>query len=174
MQKQFLEAGKIVSTHGLNGDFRCENWCDSADVFTSFEEFYLKDNDTEEPLKVLRSSPHKNIILLKFKGIDHIDNALPYVGKTLYINREQLKLDDGVYFIQDLIGLEVIDCQDGNSYGYISDVFFTGANDVYEVTNKETGKKHLIPAINEVIIKTDLHNNIMTIKPIKGMFDDEN
>ena len=97
---------------------------------------------------------------------------MPYVGKVVWMNREDFELEEGEYFIQDLIGLKVIDADNENKvYGELSDVSFTGANDVYHI--KKDGKEYLIPCIPDVVIDTDIYEGIMKIRPIKGIFGDE-
>ena len=93
-------------------------------------------------------------------------------GKIIYINRNDIKLEEGVNFVQDLIGLDVIDADNNTNYGKITDVLRTGANDVYEITDNN-GKTYLAPVIDEVIIKTDIDSGFTLIRPMKGIFDDE-
>ena len=81
-------------------------------------------------------------------------------------------MEEGTYFVQDLLGLEVFDADTGTRYGEISDVTQTGANDVYHIRG-ENGKEVLIPAIADVVLETDVENGRMVIRPLKGLFDDE-
>lgn len=170
-QKRYLEIGKIVAAHGIAGEVRVQPWCSTPDFFTQFTQLYFQKG--AETVTVERSRPHKNIILVKLAGTDTMDAAKKLVGKVLYCDREQVTLPEGTYFIQDLIGLTVVDAGDPKKvYGTLTDVFETGANDVYQVTD-EKGKNVLIPAIPLVIQKTDLTNGRMEITPMKGLFDDE-
>lgn len=93
-------------------------------------------------------------------------------GKILYINRSDVPLPEGRYFIQDVIGLEVLDEDTGRHYGKLTDVIKTGANDVYQVTD-ESGKNYLLPVIEQVILRTDLETGRLFIRPIRGIFEDE-
>ena len=93
-------------------------------------------------------------------------------GKTIYIDREEIVLDEGVNFVQDLLGLEVKDADNATVYGKITDVLRTGANDVYEITD-DNGKKYLAPVIDEVITETNVDDGYVLIRPMKGIFDDE-
>ena len=111
MIKEYLEVGKIVGTHGIKGECRVELWCDGGDFFSCFTTLYL-DKDGKKSISV-KSRPHKNIALMKIKGIDNIDDAIPLVGKVLYINRDDCPLPEDVYFVQDIIGCEVRDINDG-------------------------------------------------------------
>lgn len=172
MKKQFLEIGKIVSVHGLKGDVKVQPWCDSPDFLADFDLLYLGKNG-EKPIEIEKGRVQKNMALLKIKGVDDVDSANLLRGKILYMNRDDVILEEGSYFIQDLVGLSVVDADDETiSYGEITEVSETGANDVYHIKNGE--KIYLIPAIKEVVISTDIEGGVMKIRPLKGLFDDEN
>lgn len=169
MKKQFLESGKIVGTHGIRGEVRIDPWCDSPEFLAKFKRLYL--DERGESFVEVSSRPHKNITLCKIKGVDTIDDAERLRGKVVYISRSDVKLGEGVHFVQDLIGLEVRDFESGERYGEISDVLRTGANDVYEIKNG--GKTYLAPVIDEVIAEVNVDGGYVLIKPMKGIFDDE-
>ena len=135
MKKQFLETGKIVGTHGIKGEVRIEPWCDSPEFLCAFKKLYLDPNGAAA-IEV-KSRPHKNITLAKIKGVETIDEAERLRGKTVYINRDDINLGEGVHFVQDLLGLEIRDADSGRVYGTLTDVLRTGANDVYEITADE-------------------------------------
>lgn len=170
MKKQFLDSGKIVGTHGIKGEVRIEPWCDSPEFLCAFKKLYLDENG--QTLIEVKSRPHKNITLAKIKGVDTIEAAEKFRGKVVYINREDITLDEGVNFVQDLIGLEVKDAENGTVYGKITDVLRTGANDVYEITDSNN-KKYLAPVIDEVVEEIDIDGGFVLIHPMKGIFDDE-
>ena len=170
MKKQFLESGKIVGTHGIKGEVRVEPWCDSPQFLAAFDKLYL--DDMGETFIEVKSRPHKNITLCKIKGVDNIDDAQRLRGRIVYINRDDVDLDEGVNFVQDLIGLAVIDADTGESYGKITDVLRTGANDVYEVTAPD-GQKILVPVIDEVVPVRNIDEGFVLLRPMKGLFDDE-
>ena len=170
MKKQYLDSGKIVGTHGIRGEVRIDPWCDSPEFLCMFKKLYL--DEKGQTFIEVKSRPHKNITLAKIKGVDTIEDAEKLRGKIVYINRNDIRLEEGVNFVQDLIGLEVRDADNDMVYGKISDVIRTGANDVYEITDSD-GKKYLAPVIDEVIIETDIDNGFVLIRPMKGIFDDE-
>lgn len=170
MKKQFLDSGKIVGTHGIKGEVRIEPWCDSPEFLCAFKKLYLDDNG--QTFIEVKSRPHKNITLAKIKGVDTIEQAEKFRGKVVYINREDITLDEGVNFVQDLIGLEVKDAENGTVYGKITDVLRTGANDVYEITDSNN-KKYLAPVIDEVVEEINVDGGFVLIHPMKGIFDDE-
>jgi len=170
--KPFLEAGKIVGTHGIKGELRAQSWCDSAGSFCALKTLYL-DEAGQNPVSVLQARPHKNIILLILEGVDSVGKGDALRDAVLYLKREDLTLSAGQYFLQDLIGLSVIDADTKAPYGTLTDVSFTGANDVYHIHNKETNKEYLIPAIRDVVRKTDIEAGVMEITPLKGIFDED-
>ena len=110
---------------------------------------------------------------MKLKDVDTIEQASLLRGRVLYIDREDAKMESGVYFIQDIIDLEVVDYNTGCLYGKVTDVLKTGANDVYQITN-DKGNNYLIPVIDDVVIKIDIDENKIYISPIEGIFGDEN
>ena len=168
MKKQFLEIGKIVGTHGLKGEVRVEAWCDSADFLCRFKRLYKKDG-TE--MKVLSSKVHKNIGIILFKGVTSVEQADMMRGTVLYMNRDDARLPKGANFVQDLIGLEVIDADSGTLYGVITDVIKTGANDVYQV--EKDGKEYYVPVIPDVVKEKDIDGGYIKIFAMKGIFEDE-
>jgi len=110
---------------------------------------------------------------MKLEGIDTVEKALTLKNQILFAHRDDMELDEGVFFIQELIGLTVIDQQDNSiKYGKIIEISPTGSNDVYHIKSTD-GKVVLIPAIAQVIKKTDMEKGIMEITPLKGLFDDE-
>ncbi len=169
-QKQFLEIGKITNVHGLRGEVKVIPWCDSAAFLCSFETLYM--DKGRKPVEVLRARIFKNMVIMELEGCTTREQAEALRGQVLYMDRDEVELDEGCYFIQDLIGLQVQDADNGRSYGVIRDVLETGANDVYVIKNDEDKKEYLVPAIPDVIISTDLESGIMTIRPLKGLFDD--
>ena len=173
MIKDFLAVGQIVGTHGVRGEMRINPWADSPDFLKQFKTLYY-DAEGKSSVKVISARPHGNIVLMKLEGIDTVEAASVMRNKRLYMRRADARLDDGVYFIEELIGCDVIDADDeSKQYGKISDVSETGANDVWHITD-DGGKEYLIPAIPSVVIDTDVKENRVLIRPMKGIFDDEN
>ena len=166
--KDFLEAGKITGTHALSGEIRVEPWCDNADFLCRFKHLYF---ESGEKIKIIGSRPHKNTVIMRLEGINTVAEADLLRGKILYIDRHDVKLPEGRYFIQDVIGLEVIDADSGLDYGTVTDVLKTGANDVYQVS--KNGEDYLMPAIPDVIAETDIEGGKLKIHRIGGLFDDE-
>lgn len=170
MIKKYLETGKIVGTHGIRGMVRVQAWSDSGEFLTNFNRFFLTPDGGNE-LKSVKIQPHGGVVLVAFKGINTVEQAESLRGKTLYISRDDITLPEGRYFIDDLIGCEVFDADSGEKYGEISEVSQTGANDVWHIKSGE--KEYLLPAIDEVIVTVDPKNERLEIRPMKGIFDDE-
>ncbi len=170
MRKQFLECGKIVTTQGIKGEVRVQPWCDSPDFLLGFDTLYL--DSGRSPLVVERSRVQKNVVVFKFKGTETVEEAVTLRGKVLYLDRADVPMEDGEYFVQDLIGCTVLDADTGRDYGKIYDVCPTGANDVYYLKD-EAGTERLVPAIPDVVLSRDLDAGVVTIRPLEGLFDDE-
>lgn len=171
VQKQFLEIGQVVSTHGIKGEVRVKPYCDDAVLLTEFDHLYLNDSGSEE-IKVLQARVQKNVVVMSLDGVFTVEQAQRLRGQMLYIHRDDLELEEGTYYIQDLIGLSVIDADEKHAYGTLIDVTQTGANDVYHIKG-EDGKVVLVPAIRDVVIRTDIAEGVMEIRPLRGLFDDE-
>ena len=168
MKKQFLEAGRIVGTHGVRGEMRVEPWCDSADFLKKVKTLYFDGGKTDAGL--LSSRVHKSLLLVRLKGVESATQADLYRGKILYLDRNDVRLKNR-YFVEDLIGLHVIDDATGAEYGTVQDVFETGANNVYRIVNG-AGEEFLFPAVDAMIAKTDIESGKLFVKPIPGIFGD--
>jgi 16S rRNA processing protein RimM len=169
MQKQYLEVGKIVGTHGIRGEMRVECWANSPDFLKTFKTLYLDEGKTAIAVSC---RPHKNIALMTAKGVGSIEEADQLRGKILYIDRKDVTLDEGEHFVQDIIGLKVTDADNGTVYGVVKDVLKTGSNDVYEM-KAANGKLYYIPVIPDILDHFDFDENKVYIHPMKGLFDDE-
>lgn len=167
--KEFIETGKIVNIHGLRGEVKIMPWSDDPEFICEFDILYL--GKDKKLLQIENARVHKNMVLAKFKGIDTPETANLLRNNIIYIDRNDVELEEGTYFIQDLIGLKVINADTNEEYGNVMDVFQTGANDVYEVKNGD--KTVLIPAIPDVIVNIDIENSVLMIRPLEGLFDED-
>ena len=171
MRHPYLEIGKIVGTHGVRGELRVEPWCDEPAFMKRFKTLFYDKAGSKE-IKVLACRPHGNIVILKFDGVDTVEQAAALRGKVLFMRREDAKLPKDRFFIQDLIGCAVFDADvPDRRYGTLTDVSKTGANDVWHITD-DSGTEYLIPAIPPVVIDTDIDAERILIRPLKGIFDD--
>ena len=164
---KLLEAGKIVSVFGLKGEVKVQPWCDTPDFLCEFDTLYYKSGT---PVEVERARVQKNIVVMKIKGVDTANDANKLRNRVLYLDRDDVELEEGAYFIQDLIGLVVKDADSGREYGTITDVTQTGANDVYHIKAAD-GKMYYIPAIKDVVKSTDIEGGVMLITPLEGLFE---
>lgn len=171
MIKKFLETGKIVGTHGVKGMVRVQPWCDDGEFLTRFKYVYT-DSEGKNKLKVITAKPHGNVVLMAISGVNSIEDAEKLRGKVIFIDRNDVELPEGRYFISDIIGCSVSDADSGQILGTLVDVTETGANDVWHVENN--GKEYLVPAIADVIADVKPEENLVVIRPLKGIFDDEN
>ena len=171
MIKEYLEIGEIVGTHGVHGELRLNPWCDSPDFVSRFKTLYY-DSNGGCAAQIKSARPHGNVVLLRIAGIDSVEQAQKMRGKILYMKRSDAKLPEGRYFINDLLGCEVTDADSGAILGKITDVSATGANDVWHIT--KDGKEYLVPAIGQVIVSVDTEAGAVVLRPLKGIFDDEN
>ena len=163
MNNDFLEIGKIVNTHALKGAVKMVVWADSTDVIGGLKRFYDSEGICYEIKAV---SYQKDNAIVKFKGIDSIEQAEKLKNKILYVSRDEFDLPEGVYFIADLIGLSVY--EGDTLYGKIDDVFPAGGCDVYSIKGE---KEILFPALKENILLVDLENKIMKVKIPEGLLD---
>ena len=115
MKEQYLEVGKITNTHGMMGEVRVQPWADSPDFLCQFKTLYV--DSSHWPIQVERARVHKNMVILKLEGVTDVPSALAMRNAVLYIDREDVKLPEGSFFLADLMGLEVRDAADGAVLG---------------------------------------------------------
>ena len=165
-----LEVGKIINTHGLRGEVKIATWTDSPDVFEQLKDVYAVRKSEQIKLTIQSIKYQKNNIIARFSELSAIEEAEPLKNCILLADRAQLPpLEDGAYYIADLIGLEV-KTEDGTLLGTISDVLQTGANDVYEV--RRPGQKDLlIPVIPQTVLNVDLDEKTVTVHLMEGLLD---
>lgn len=166
--EDYLKVGVITTTHGVRGEVKVFPTTDSADRFLELD-FVLLDTGKElRRLELERVKFFKNLAILKFRGIDNINDIEMYRGRDLWIPREMAQpLGEDENYIGDLIGMEVF-LEDGSRFGKLLDVMETGANDVYVVSSEEHGEV-LLPAIRECILDVDVKENRMTIRLMDGL-----
>ncbi len=167
MEKQ-LQVGVISSTHGVRGEVKVFPTTDDVTRFRQLKKVYLDTGREMLPLEIQNVKFFKQFAILKFKGIDNINDIEKYRGKSLMIDREDaVDLGEDEYFIADMIGMKVY-TEDGSEFGTLKDVMETGANDVYIIDSLEHGEV-LIPAIRECILDVDMDEERMTIHLMEGL-----
>ena len=167
MQKYF-EVGQIVNTFGVKGMLKVKPFTDDVNRFEELKKVYICKKEKLEEVEIEEVKYHKDMVLLKVKGIDDMNEAEKVKGLYLKIDRKNAKkLPKDTYFIADLLGLEVYS-DIGELLGKVDDIFRTGANDVYVVKN-ENGKQLLLPGIPDVIKEIDLEKGIIIVHLLKGL-----
>ncbi len=170
IMENLLKVGVITSTHGLKGEVKVFPTTDDAKRFKKLKEVLLDTGKEKIVLSIEQVKFFKQLVILKFKGIDDIGDVQKYRGKDLFVTRENaVKLKKGEYFIADLIGVNVVS-EDGALKGILKDVMQTGANDVY-VIELSDGRELLLPAIKECVLAVDLDENTMKIHVLDGLLD---
>lgn len=163
MEDKF-EIGKIVNTFGIKGEVKILPYTEDVNSFKKMKNIYV--NDLK--IKIQSVKFHKNFVILKLEGIDDMTSAENLRNSIIKIERKKEKLPENTYYIKDLIGLEVITDDDGNTLGLVKDIYNTGANDIYTIETKE-GKEILLPAIKEVIKEVDIENRKIIVHILKGL-----
>ncbi len=165
-----LRVGVITSTHGVRGEVKVFPTTDDAGRFKKLKEVLLDTGKELKTMEIAQVKFFKNMVILKFKGYDTINEIEIYKGKDLLVTRDHaVKLGPDENFIADLIGLEVFTDQ-GERLGSLTDVLKTGANDVYEVI-MENGKQVLLPAIKQCILQVDLDAGKVLVHVLDGLLD---
>ena len=166
--EQFLQVGVISSTHGIRGEVKVFPTTDDPERFKTLKHVLLDTGREKKPLEIQGVKFFKQFVILKFKGIDNINDIEMYKKRELWIPREEAQeLEEDEYYIADLIGMDVV-LEDGSKFGTLKDVMETGANDVYVVEDAK-GEEILLPAIRECILDVDVEKNVMTIHLMKGL-----
>lgn len=170
MRLSHLPCGKIINTHGFRGTVKAESWCDSPDVLAGLRTIYLRDGSGYRAVRVLHASVFKQFVLLDLEGVSDEAAAERMRNVELFAAREDLPIEEGSFFISDLLGLPVRHADSGALLGTLSDVNTSGARDLYEIQTP-TGK-HLVPAVPEFIVRIDPDDAIY-LRPIAGLLGEE-
>ena len=163
MKLQFLEAGEIVTTHGVRGEMKVLPWADGPDFLLDFDRVRINGTD----YKVESCRIQKTCNLLKVRGVDTMEDAQALRGKTVEVYRADAPED--MIFVAELIGMAVY--ADGVQIGVIEDVLDYPGNKVYVVKGEY---EYMIPAVKQFILSTDMDNEVMHVRLIEGMRTDEN
>lgn len=163
-----LEIGQIVNTFGIKGFVKVNPWVNDVTRFDDLKKVYINIRKELKQVEIEEVKYHKNQVLLKFKGIETIEQAELLRNGILEISREDaIPLEEGEYFIADLLESEVYS-DEGEKLGILEDIYNTGSNDIYVVKN-ELGKSILLPGIPEVIKEIDVENKKIIVHLLKGL-----
>ena len=165
---KYLEIGQIVNTFGIKGMVKVKPFTDDINRFDRLEIIYIKNKKGKKEYKIQEVKYHKQMVMLKLEGIENPEEAETLRGSYLLIDRDKEEpLEEGTYYIVDLLGLEVFS-DEGELLGKVDDIFNTGSNDIY-VVKDELGKQILLPGTSEVIKDVDLEQGKITVHLIPGL-----
>ena len=165
---KYLEIGQIVNTFGIKGMVKVKPFTDNIRKYDTLKTIYIQNKKEKKEYQIEEVKYHKDMVLIKLKGINTINEAEQLRQSYLLIDREKEEpLEEGIYYIVDLIGLEVY-TDEGKLLGQVDDIFNTGSNDVYVVKDK-LGKQILLPGIPEVLKKVDVENKKIIVHLIPGL-----
>lgn len=163
VKQQYLEAGKIVNTHGIHGELKVLPWCDGPEFLLNFDTFYIDG----QPVKAAAARVHKQSVLLTLEGVSDINAAMRLRDKILFIDRNDVNLPEGRNFLADLFGLEVRDADTGKVLGTVADILTPPAHEVYVVRGGE--REYMIPAVDAFVLETNVNEGYLSVRLIEGM-----
>lgn len=163
-----LEIGQIVNTFGIKGQIKVKPFTDDIKRFDNLKEVYVEKNNTKKEYEIEEVKYHKDMVLIKFKGIETVEQAEKLKNSYVTISRDSAEeLEEDRYYIVDLLGLEVY-TDEQILLGILEDIFNTGSNDIYVVKSSD-GKQILLPAIKDVVKNIDIENKKITVHIIPGL-----
>jgi 16S rRNA processing protein RimM len=166
---EYLECGRVQNTHGCHGWVKVESYCDSPEVLASLPCVYRKTGSSYAPLRVLKTGRKQQAVLMQLEGIDDMDAAEAMKNETLYASRADIPLEDGAYFLTDLVGLPVIDADSGKEYGTVAEINFVGGRELLAV--KTDDGMRLLPNVPAFVDRVDVASGVY-VRPIPGLLED--
>ena len=163
MKKSFLEGGQIVNTHGIRGEVKIVSWCDTPETLAGIPVYHIDG----APVKVRAARVHQGNVLALLEGVEDVNAAMRFKGKTVLLRREDLPAPPGGYFLADLLGLTVTDAATGETLGELADILFPSSQSVYVVRGGE--RELMIPAVPEFVESVDVDGGVMRVRLIEGM-----
>lgn len=168
--EKYLRVGVIANTHGVRGEVKVYPTTEDIKRFDYLKEAVIDTGKEKINVNVIGVKYFKNMVILKFEQYDNMDQVIPLKGMDLFVTRENaIPLAEGEHYIVDMIGCKII-TDDGNTFGELTDVMQTGANDVYVVKTTD-GKEVLLPAIKECVLEKDIENKVIKVHIMKGLLD---
>ena len=165
---KYLEIGQIVNTFGIKGMVKVKPFSENLKRFDELKKVYIENKKVKKEYEIEEVKYHKDMVLIKFKGVDNPEEAELLRTSYLVVDRKtQEPLEEGTFYIVDMLGLEVY-TDEGELLGNLEDIFNTGSNDIYVVKN-ELGKQILLPAIADVIKNIDMENKKIIVHLIPGL-----
>lgn len=170
--EDYFQIGIITSTHGLKGEVKVFPTTDDVKRFKRLREVILDTGKERIDLEVENAKFFKQFVILKFKGIDDINEVEKYRKASLLVTRKNaVRLKEDEYFVADLMGLKV-KSEDGTEIGVLRDVMETGANDVY-IIDLNDGRELLLPAIRQCVLEIDVEAGFIRIHILEGLLDEK-
>ena len=163
--QQYLEVGKVTNVHGLNGEVKVQPWADSPEFLCQFKTLYV--DQSHFPIQVERARVHKNMVIMKFEGLTDVPGAMSMRNAILHIDRADVNLPEGAFFLADIYGLEVRDAESGAVLGKIDDILTPPANNVYVVRGGE--RDLMIPAVPQFIAETNVEDGYIRVNLMEGL-----
>lgn len=169
---KYISVGKILNFHGIKGEAKVGYSKNQQDFVMSIDCVYLKKGDTYTPLNILSAKPHKNIMIVKFEGIDNINDIIPLKGELLFVEEDVIRetLDEDEFLIDELVGLDVCDIADNTKLGFVIGVSNNGASDLISVKTKSK-KICLIPFVKAIVPVVDIQNKRILINNLEGLLE---
>ena len=169
---KYVSVGKIVNFHGIKGEAKVGYSKNQQDFFTSLDTVYLKDKDNYTSLHILSAKPLKNMMIVKFEGIDSINDILELKGKLLFVEESVIRenLNEDEFLIDELVGLEVFDNENGQKLGFVIGVSNNGASDLISI-KKNSKKISLVPFVKAIVPIVDIKNKKIMINNIEGLLE---
>lgn len=165
----YIQVGKIVNTHGIKGELKVYPLTNDIYRFDHLKTAFLGENKLK--VQVENVKYHKNLVILKLKGFDDINQVLSFKEKFIYVDDEgKIDLPKGHYFVFDIIGCKVYDTKN-NTIGIVKEVIQSAGNDIYIVEDMDKEKEYLIPAVGEFFVDIDINKKKIIIDPIEGMIE---
>ena len=165
---KYLEIGQIVNTFGVKGMVKVKPFTDDIKKFGKLKKIYIENKTGKKEYEIEEIKEHKEMMLVKFKGIENANDAELLRDSYLIVDRENLQpLEEGTFYIVDLIGINVY-TEEGKQLGILDDIFNTGSNDIY-VVKDELGKQLLLPAIKDVIKEINVEEGKIIVHLIDGL-----
>ena len=163
--QQYLQVGKVTNIHGLMGEVKVQPWADSPEFLCQFKTLYV--DDAHFPMTVQRARVHKNMVIIKFEGPTDVPSALSLRNAILYIDRSDVDLPEGAFFLADIYGLEARDAASGEVLGKIAAVLTLPANNVYVV--RGGARELMIPAVPQFIAETNIEAGYIRVNMMEGL-----
>ncbi len=161
MANQLLECGKIVNTHGIRGEVKIQPWADSPEVLCALPALYIDG----APVALRSARVHKGNVIALLEGVSDVDQAMLLKNKVVWLNRDDLRLPEGTFFLADLIGLRVVD-EEGQELGILNEVLSPSRQQVYVVKGD---RELMIPAVPQFILETNVAGGYIKVRLIEGM-----